>query len=52
MTANQKANFQFWREEAKKAFKSFINERSEVNKRMYEYAVQKRNDAIYNWKES
>ena len=51
MTQSQKATFQFWRDEAKKAFKAFVAERTEANKRVYEFAVQKRNEAIYNWQE-
>lgn len=52
MTQKQRATFQFWRDEVKKAFKAFMNDRTELNKRMYEHAVQQRNNAIYNWQES
>lgn len=51
MTQSQRATVQFWRTEKRKAHKAFIENRTELNKRMYNHANEKLNEAVFNYQE-
>lgn len=51
METDQKAELKFWKAEAKKAFQDFVANRTRMNRIIYEHAIEKRNDALYNYRE-